>query len=273
MGLSRCVARGLLLAVSAIGPLFAETATSEATENVLSRQLEFIRAAHRAGIADPNTLEMRCLQLVEDHNTPDERGMIYAMATFVYCERGLGHAEARNLRIAKTIEYAEKALEYPLNVLTSCRVYGYYCDALSVAGKNEQGDGQRQARRRAAIACAKGLKIALDSNAPSEMPAAPPAVTVNAFSPHGRTPERVALRLEKEEAARDEYRRLRELHLQRRALMERCVTLCSEGPQDIAELRTIVSEILASHAEVADELMQRVQTRIAIKEARSESRR
>lgn len=261
MRMSRCGIGSIMMLASVVVVTYAATGIDvEDREESLAKQLLEIRAANRTASIDPNVLEMRCLELIEDHNTPAERGMIYASATFVQCERGFGRASERALRVAKTIQYAQKALEYPLDTLTSCRIYGYYCDALSTASLATPEKERGQGRRQAAIACLEGLKIALDNDAPGEMPTAPLPVVYNAFGFNGEMSEEVTRMAETQKVERDEYKRLRELFLQRRALIDRCVTLYAREPHEIEGLRSVVLDILSEHGEVATEIIHRVET-------------
>jgi hypothetical protein len=184
------------------------------------------------------------------------------VAAFVHCERGFGRLGERETRLAKTIEYAKKALEYPLDVPTSCRLYGYLGDALTVKGKRGPRDDWLQARQEAVTVCLKGLKLALDNKAPREMPA-PPSVGPNAFGPDGRTQEGALPTFEEQKAARKQYYQLRALHMQRRALSNRAVILYSEEPYDVDQFRAIALEVLGKHQDVAHALTQEVQARIA----------
>lgn len=262
MGSCRCRGRNLIGFVLGAYFLSASTGAAVAEPNeVLAKQLTAIRADNRSGNADPNELGMRCLKLIQDHNSPAEKGMIYATAAFIHSEKGFGRPSEREGRLAKTIEYANEALKYPLDVHTACRLYGYLGDALALKGRNASKDIWLHARQEAVGAWLKGLALALDNGAPREMPA-PPLVTVsNVFAPDGRRLEETSRR-EEQKAARTQYERLRDLHMQRRALTNRCATLCSQKPLDVDQFRVLALRILDKHPDAVNELVQEVEARI-----------
>jgi hypothetical protein len=236
---------------------------------MLARRLIEIRADGRTATEDPCALEARCLQLLADHNAPSQRGMIYATIASVYSERGypssLGQKKQQQ-RLAKTAEYARKALEYPLDVLRACKMYGALTDAIIIGGRRGPKDKWLDVRREAIVPCLMGLKLALDNKAPKDRPS-PPLATIRHVLSGSRTfvPQDAneVARREQQSAARKQYERLRELYMQRRALTERSVALYAEEPYDTEELRALVRKMLPAHDEAVNELVQLVEGRIA----------
>jgi hypothetical protein len=233
---------------------------------VLKKQLMEIRAGGRTIAEDSAALESRALQLIRDHNTPSEKGMIYATIASVYSDRGFGSSDEGQRRAGKTIEYAKKALDYPLDVLTACRVYGRLTGGLSATGmRGAPKDRWREVRREAVVPCLKGLKLALDNKAPRERPKPPPQVPI----PSGPTfDERVLEEWKRKHEghalAVKQYWYLSELYEQRWALTQRCAGLYSSEPYDLEEFRSYAQKYLGGHDEVVKDLVQLVESRIAV---------
>lgn len=252
----------------AIVCLASSGVVSDDPKQVLERRLVKIRAAGRRGTTDAGALEAQCLQLVKDHNTPAGKGMIYATIALVYCERGFGRSDERRTRVAKTLEYAKKALEHPLDVLSGCRMQGRLADAIIISAWRGPRDKWIQARRQAVAPCLRGLKLAMDNKAPKDRPDPPPMVPLpHIISPNGgRAYQEKHRRYEQYVVACREYRHLCELHNQRRALTRRCVTLYSEEPHDTEEFRGYAQKMLVGYEDVVQDLTAQVEAAVAAKE-------
>lgn len=229
----------------------------------LTKQLTVIRADGRVRHVDPCTLEVRFVDLIQDYNTPSEQGMIYAAAAFSYCEQGFGRGGERETRIAKTIEYASKALENPLDVSTNCRLRGYLSDALIVRSKRRPTNERTEALRAATIICLEGLKLALDNNAPKEMPTPPTSLVYNVLTPDKDAQEKLRQKREERAAAFEKYRQLRELWKQRQALTLLCIDRCSDKPDAIEQFRATATRILDGHEEAVNDIVRQIEARAA----------
>ncbi len=252
------------------GPVIA----SDDPNAVLERRLVEIRAGSRTASEDPCALEARCLLLLGDYSAPSQRGMIYATAASVYSERGYSSSlgeKKQQQQLAKTTVYAKKALEHPLDALTACRMYGALGDAITIGGRKGPVDKWPEVRREAIIPCLKGLKLALDNKALKDRPS-PPLFTIRHVLSGSSTltPQDAneTARRERQLAARKEYERLRDLHVQRQALTGRAVSLYAEEPYDTGEFRVLVRKMLPGHDEAANELVQLVEARIAARKQR-----
>lgn len=231
---------------------------------VLRKSLMEIRAGGRTIAENPAALESRALQLIKDHNTPSEKGMIYATIASVYSDRGFGPGDEGKTRASKTVEYARKALENPLGVLTACRMYGRLTDGLNAASRGQvPNDRWPEARREAIVPCLKGLKLALDNKVPKERPTPPPRVPLpNILGGGGRAGEEKRRKYEEYLTAYRGYRYLDELYEERWALTQQCAGLYSSEPYDVEEFRSYAQKILVGHDEEVTELVQFVQGRI-----------
>jgi hypothetical protein len=258
--------RGRLVEAAVIAVCLMSSGAAGADPNeAFTKRLMEIRAGGGTGTQDAAKLEAEGLQLIPDHNTPAEKGRIYATIALVYCERGFGRCppEETKVRLAKTIEYTNKALACPLDAPTACNMYGRLSDAINVSARGGPKDKWPEARRAAIVPCLKGLKLALGHKAPKERPDSPPAVGVPfILTPDGRLPEDERERYEKQRAARKEYDRLRELYFQRWALTQRCGALYSREPYDAPECRAFAEKILVGHEEAVNEIMQLVEAKI-----------
>lgn len=259
------VIKAYVILVWLAGPVIA----ADDPNAVLERRLVEIRAGSRTASEDPCALEAKCLLLLGDYSAPSQRGMIYATMASVYSERGYPSSLGENKQqqqLAKTTEYAKKALEHPLDALTACRMYGALGDAITISGRRGPVDRWPEVRREAIVPCLKGLKLALDNKAPKDRPS-PPLVTIRHVLSGSSTltPQDAneTARRERQLAARKEYEHLRDLHVQRQALTGRAVTLYAEEPYNTEELRALLRKMLSGHDEAANELVQLVEARIA----------
>jgi len=78
-------------------------ASSIKSEKRLKQQLATIRFNNTGEGTDWEKLETECLALIEDYNSPPDKGKIYATIALIYAEKGYSSSE--DLRIPKTIEY------------------------------------------------------------------------------------------------------------------------------------------------------------------------
>jgi len=180
-------------------------------------------------------LEAECLKLVKDHNSPGESGKIYATIALIYSEKGYSSSE--DLRIPKALKYCKKALEYPLEVTTACRMYGRWADSLMVTYWSYPEEEFVKRRREAIVLCLTGLKLALDNKAPKEYPKAPPVGKYHIHPEKGPIYEEAVRKHKQQLAARKKWELENKLYFQRKALTHRCVSLYSHKPYDTDELK------------------------------------
>ncbi len=233
----------------------------------LNQRLGAIRGQKReiGKWAEWEKLESQCLELIRDHNSPAEKGKIYATIALIYSEAGWHSSE--DVRIPKALQYTKKALEYPLEPITACKMYGGRADCLMVGYYRRTEDELVKIRREAIAPCLTGLKLALDNKAPKDHPGSPPRVDiyhVNSESPYY---EELMNKHKQQVAERKKWERESELYFQRWALTQRCVTLYSRKPYDTDELRNFTQRILEKHEGVVNELIAGVEARIAALEA------
>jgi len=212
--------------------------------------------------------EENCLELIKDHNSPAEKGIIYATVTLLYARSGLTLPNQKETRFAKTFQYGKKAIEHPIpDVLISCEVHGRLAGAMFVKAREGPQERFAESRREAIVICLKGLKLALDNKAPKERPDPPPPM----FVPHMITPNKGAkyqeamAKYKKQLAQWKKFRHLSRLHNQRSTLTHRSVIMYSVKQYDTEELREYATQILGGYEDVVNDLVGQVQKRISEK--------
>ncbi len=230
----------------------------------LKKKLAAIRSQNVGKGTDWAKLEGECLELIKDFNSPANLGKIYATIVRIYSDTGF---TSRDVQLPKTIEYAKKALEYPLDVPTKCHMYGKWAGALIAKALHGPEEDMIEIRREAIVPILRGFKLALDNKAPKEMQE---PLGVDLFTLIGdiNSPaNQNLLRKHKEQlAARKKVDLLNTLSLERWAFTQKCITLYSQKPYDTAELIDLASKILPKHKDVVDELVAEVKASIAQKE-------
>ena len=198
-------------------------------------------------------LETECLTLIPDHNAPSDKGKIYAAMAFIYSDRGYGPDDDPNMA-AQAFRYAVKALEYPLDPLTACYMHARASDALVAQFRSDPNKPFREAREQAADLCLKGLKLALDNNAPKEYPNAPAAFS--SINIELGTPLQRMIKLHNRQIeARGKWLYETEFSGLRQALFKRCLSLYPHKPHDREAFRNKVQKILKGHDQTAAELI------------------
>ncbi len=212
---------------------------------------------------DVQKLEDNCLELLKDHNSPEDKGKIYAKIAFMYSSHG--YSSPNDIRIAKTAEYCRKAIECPLDVITTCETYSNLCGSQISPYRDSPQPEFAKARKEAIVTCLTGLKLALDNNAPKELKQQvhrPPIVanfTGNPNDPHYKEMLKEVTKYNEELMAEHKKEKLEEqLYIIRRAGIESCAGLYSyKSPYDTNELENYAREILKGHDDAVDEIMAR----------------
>lgn len=238
---------------------------SMVSEEELNQRLATIRTKNKGEGSDWGKLEAECLKLVQDHNSPVQKGQIYTTIAFIYSEKG--YSSPNDVRIPKALEYSKKALEYPLEVTTACEMYSRWAGSLMVQYWERTEGEFVKIRQEAIVPCLTGLKLALDNKAPKKRQTLP---IINLFDYDGPETDPVyqeMLKKHKEQVAN--YKKVKvqnELYMQRKVLTQRCISLYSHKPYATDELRRLAQEILKNHFDVVEELVTEVEAKIAQKE-------
>ena len=130
----------------------------------LSRELARMYATRPKGSPPFYEVEVKAGRLAEEYTTPAEQGRIYAMVTHVYGQSGIS---------PRTIHWAKKALEYPLDPRLKLRMYVYWGDATYLKNSREIRQGVGLAKREAALPYLLGIREALQYSLPDAKPELP----------------------------------------------------------------------------------------------------
>ncbi len=241
--------------------------TEKAEESEKAQELEKGLAAIRSQNVGKGTdwakLEAESLELAKDFDSPADLGRIYATIARIYSDAGFTSKDAQ---IPKTIEYAKKALGYPLDVPTQCYMYGKWGGALIAKSSGYPKEEMAKVRREAVVPILRGLKLALDNKAPKEIQEPPLFKIFHLYGQKNSPYNQKQLKKQEEQVAiQEKVKLLNELYIQRLALTQRCVTLYSRKPYETDELFDMASEILAKHKDFVEELVSEVETEIVRK--------
>jgi hypothetical protein len=217
------------------------------------RKLRAFRYTEWKDDTDSATLEAECLGLIVDHNTPLEKGKIYATMAFIYSDRGYGPDDASYIA-TQALRYSMKALEYPLDPLTACYMYVRGSDALVAQSRGDPNRTFVEAREQAVDLCLKGLKLALDNNAPKEYPPSPGPATNIGLAP-GLLIERMIELNKRQIEAREKWLYETEFSGLRQGLFRRCLSLYAHKPYDREKFWNKALKTLKGHEQTAAELI------------------
>ena len=211
---------------------------------------------------DIQKLEDQCLLLLNDYNSPEDKGKIYANIAFMYS--GHGYSSLKSIRIAKTEEYCWKALEYPLDTITTCETYASLSGSQIAPYYERPAEEFTKARKESIVTCLTGLKLALDNNAPKEWKEQqvhrPPIVLTHTGDPNDPSYKKRLKEVTKwnEELIAEHKKEKFEqnLFIIRRAAIDSCAGLySSKPPYDTNELEKFARDILKGHDDAVDEIM------------------
>lgn len=228
-------------------------------QSKLETDLARMRHVDRARSTDLSELETRCLKLIADHNSPVEKGKIYATIAAIYSDGG--YRSSDEARIAKTVEYAKRALEYPVDVLTACDMYGRWVGAVTVQSRKYENAQFAQTRRDALATGLKGLKLALDHGAPGT-PQPIPAVARLDVGPESPAYKRMMEERKQQVAAAEKAEFENELYRQRWTLTRLLVTLYSRAPYDVEQFKSEAQKALVGKPEVVGEIAAEIEKAI-----------
>lgn len=239
------VARLAMLAVLAM-----VYASAPACADEISTEMANIRRLSKGQSTDFAEAERRCARLLESHESDDDRGRIFYQMAIFYGSTGQARPD-------KTAEYAQAALELPLDPVDRLQLYVYWGDSVQVKNGPVTGDAFVAARADAAKPYLLGLKEAHSFQLPEQ-------ITDSDFPPSVRIPIELP-------AESEEYKRLKPISDQRSAqrqllvLKQRLIMhrdtisrqiafMYSKTPLDTAGLEKLATDILNDKAAV-DRLM------------------
>ena len=213
------------------------------------------------GRVDIEKLERQCLDLLDEYTSPADQGRIYAQIVRVHGQTGLKDP-------GKVAEYCQKALEYPLDVVTAARMNGYWASALrrpcvrrQVHSRESPWHKFPDTRKEIATLFLRGMKLILDEGGPTERQPLPPVDKFRCGPADSPYCQELVKKNKEQVRARRKAELENDLVLHRDILTEKCVYIYSQEPVDTKELATLAREILDDEDAVT-ELLARVARRI-----------
>jgi hypothetical protein len=235
----------------------AETNEPNDPNEILQQRLDKIIGGNKGEISGLDKLETDCLALLDDYKSPAQKGKIYAQIAVTYSQHRFTLKNNGGIPIAKSIEYSKKALDLPLDVITSCEMYGTLASSM-VAESSKSEDQFVELRREAIVFCLKGLKLALDNNAPDVFPSVP-AVGIYHISPKSPNYERMMKKHQEEVNARKKWEFEYQLYMQRQDLVGLCRAMYLHKPYNLNEFQQFSQTILKDHTKVSDDIASEIQ--------------
>lgn len=202
---------------------------------------------------DYNVLESQGLVLLKDYNSQAQKGNIYAALAHLYSDKGFPPKnEGGDIHVLKTKYYSQKALDYPLEPIVTCEMYGKLSGAMINSLQDKTMDEFVKLRREAIIPCLKGLKIALDNNAPDEIKT-PPASERYRIIQDGTENDQIKLKQQMQMTARKKWELDKNFYIQKIGLEQKCILMYSKD-KNIEEFRQIAQDILRGYQDEIDKI-------------------
>lgn len=200
-----------------------------------------------------NEFEYSCKALLQKYNKPEEQVKIYYQLASTYAQTGLVIPN-------KTIEYARKALEYPLEPLKVVLLYIYWGDAIQVAHRGVHGQELVTARREAVMPYLEGLKETLKYDLPEVKPELPVISVFNYDGPTDTDEYRNMIRKQKEQVeAREKAKFQCDMIQYRDTLIGQINFLYTRFPFATTELEGLLKQTLGDkHKPRIDKIIQKV---------------
>lgn len=242
----------LWLAASAFGAneLLIELRKAEAAvyETGLSRE----ERAQRL-----EALETEFKALLEKHEAPEDKALIYAELAYTWAQTGM-------LRPEKTIEYSKKALWGQLtDPLARMRLYVYWGDAIQLSRGPVRGKELAEVRKEAVIPYLTGLKEMLKQDLPEAKPEIPIMTILNDDGPRD-SPEHA--RVEAQNKAAMLARWQCDMIDRRETLIGQIVYMYSRSPFATEELQALATDVVGN-AKMVDKIVSRVKAKIEERKA------
>jgi hypothetical protein len=210
-------------------------------ESELGRRLAALNHLRR-GVNTPfEVIGTEGQQLLEQYPGEGDQGRIYAELAHIYAQTGMrrpGDAQ-------RVIDYAQKALQKPLDPALRLRSYLYWGNAHVRSDPSDVMRSFFQGRAAAGAAYLKGLKEAQQYNVPEVAPERPAFDLLRALrSPDFERLQEAYYR----QVKRYEYER--DMHMYRSALQGQLLFFYTRHPYAASELRGLATETLGDAAEV-----------------------
>jgi hypothetical protein len=207
----------------------------------LDRELQKLNGLRKGRETPLAAVDQLGAELLRKYPDPKSQGQIYYQLAHVYAQSGLVQPE-------RTIDYAKKALEFPLEPAQRLRLHVYWGDARQVANPREPFVAKR---REAVRPYLEGLKETLKYELPEKPPELPPVFKFDAEPQQGPVYDKLVREHRQALAARRRAELQGELIMHRDVLTGQIAGLYSRRPFDPDELEQLASSVLDDPAAVA----------------------
>jgi len=206
----------------------------------------------RTGAAeDMVQLEKEALDLLDENSTDKVRFKVYTAIAFMYANNGMNQPY-------KVIEYCENALKYEVDELKACQLYVYWGEALDRISSENSGIDTKL-REDVVIPYLNGLNIVASRQIEHEKQNIP---AVGRYQYHGseEDPEyqRLLTKHAEEIAARQYAMFQNKLIEYRKILIDKCVSLYAQGPDEVVEFKNLADEMIKD-ADLVNEIIKAIQ--------------
>lgn len=215
----------------------------------VQKKLVLVEIACAEGHLDYGTAERRCLALMKEHHTPEDKGRVYAMIASIY------YRDEREYW-SEVVSYCRKALQFPLDKFEAIDTYQRWGSALRTRHRAVQGGRIEAWRAEVVMPYLKALRIVLDHQT---APGIRRKMSLPIMSYYDEDPRVV-------EWHRTRSKENRQIQGQNALVEYRCYTsgacieLYSCGPPATGELDRLAIEVLKERQVVA-EIVQDVEAR------------
>ena len=221
---------------------------------LIEKHLAQIKASNKGYLTtDYNALEAQGLVLLKDYNSQAQKGIIYAALAHLYSDKGFPPKEkGGNIHVLKTKSFSQKALEYPLEPLVACEMYGKLTSAMLRGLQDKPKDEFAKIRSEAIVPCLKGLKIALDNNTPDEIKP-PPGVEKYHIDAPGTEVDLIKIKQQMQMSARKKWELDKNFYIQKVGLEGMCIAMYSKD-QNIEEFKQFAQDIIKGHQDEIEKI-------------------
>jgi len=229
----------LLITLFLLPPIAPDPGDAQSETPDLRWQLAII-ANQRDGTKEKSAqLERECLRLLDGTPSPATKGLVYAQLAKLYCDQGLTDPD-------KVIQYSTKALEFPLDVETTGKMYLFAAYVLEAKRRIARGEEAQELTRSSWKVYLEGLDFVLKQNPP---PARRDLPAVGKFDCRPESSESCKALVEKHRQEMEERERVileNELVRYRDILLESCGRLYSEADDKTRDtLRQAADRLIA----------------------------
>ncbi len=212
-------------------------------QNTLDKRLEAIEVQAKQGV-NMDKLEAEALKLIQDFQSPNDKGKIYSLITSLYASQGAMKQPK------KVITYATMALEYPLNTHNGGWMYLDWGLAIIVIYQSVDPLEYLKHRREIAVPLLTGLKLLLDNGVPEERVDLP-GVGAYDIPPNDPKYQEIVAEHERQMNARKSAETVNELVQLRGVLTSNIFGIYALGADATVELQQLSDQILKNNTAVA----------------------